>query len=66
MSKKEVYTNFATERMQKLIKNIALLEKVDRKRMSKDGKHYLDEIWKALGMPTYDEALKTMKKEKNY
>ena len=41
MSKKEVYTNFATERMQKLIKNIALLEKVDRKRMSKDGKHYL-------------------------
>tara|TARA_R110000751_G_scaffold25211_4_gene68711 strand:+ start:698 stop:895 length:198 start_codon:yes stop_codon:yes gene_type:complete len=63
MSKKEVYTNFATERMQKLIKNIALLEKVDRQRMSKDGKHYLDEIWKALGMPTYDQAIKIKEEE---
>ena len=58
MSKKEVYTNFATERMQKLIKNIALLEQVDRQRMSQSGKEYLDEIWKTLGMPTYDQAIR--------
>ena len=63
MSKKEVYTNFATERMQKLIKNIALLEQVDRQRMSQSGKEYLDEIWKALGMPTYDEAIRMREEE---
>tara|TARA_R110000744_G_scaffold40374_6_gene91607 strand:+ start:5964 stop:6161 length:198 start_codon:yes stop_codon:yes gene_type:complete len=65
MSKK-LYANFAAKKMQNLIKNIALLEQVDRQRMSQSGKKYLDDIWKTLGMPTYDEALKTMKKEKNY
>mgnify|MGYP003124965743 FL=1 len=63
MSDKQVYTNLATERMQRLIKNIALLEQVDRQRMSQSGKHYLDEIWKALGMPTYDEAIRMREEE---
>ena len=63
MSKKEVYTNFATERMQKLIKNIALLEQVDRQRMSQSGKEYLDEIWNTLGMPTYDQAIRMIEEE---
>ena len=63
MSKKEVYTNFATERMQKLIKNIALLEQVDRQRMSQSAKEYLDEIWKTLGMPTYDQAIRMKEEE---
>tara|TARA_R100000656_G_C3858521_1_gene109295 strand:+ start:58 stop:252 length:195 start_codon:yes stop_codon:yes gene_type:complete len=63
MSKKEVYTNFATERMQKLIKNLANLEEVDRQRMSSDGKHYLDEVWKTLGMPTYDQAIRMKEEE---
>lgn len=63
MSDKQIYTNFATERMQKLIKNIALLEQVDRQRMSQSGKEYLDEIWKTLGMPTYDEAIKQHEEE---
>mgnify|MGYP003135079574 FL=1 len=63
MSKNQVYINLATERMQKLIKNIALLEEVDRQRMSESGKHYLDEIWKTLGMPTYDEAIRMREEE---
>tara|TARA_R100001082_G_scaffold9608_2_gene5436 strand:- start:892 stop:1086 length:195 start_codon:yes stop_codon:yes gene_type:complete len=63
MSDKQIYTNFATERMQKLIKNIALLEQVDRQRMSQSGKKYLDEIWKTLGMPTYDEAIRMREEE---
>ena len=63
MSKNQVYTNLATERMQRLIKNIALLEQADRQRMSQSGKEYLDEIWKALGMPTYDEAIRMREEE---
>ena len=63
MSDKQIYTNFATERMQKLIKNIALLEQVDRQRMSQSGKEYLDEIWKTLGMPTYDQAIRMKEEE---
>ena len=63
MSKNQVYTNLATERMQRLIKNIALLEQVDRQRMSQSGKKFLDEIWKSLGMPTYDEAIRMREEE---
>tara|TARA_R100000458_G_C8231643_1_gene213176 strand:- start:505 stop:699 length:195 start_codon:yes stop_codon:yes gene_type:complete len=63
MSKNQVYARLESERMQKLIKNIALLEEVDRQRMSESGKHYLDEIWKTLGMPTYDEAIKMKEEE---
>ena len=63
MSKNQVYAKLESERMQKLIKNIALLEQVDRQRMSQSGKKFLDEIWKALGMPTYDEAIRMKEKE---
>jgi len=63
MSKNQVYARLESERMKKLIKNIALLEEVDRQRMSKSGKHYLDEIWKTLGLPTYDEAIKMKEEE---
>ena len=63
MSKKQVYTNFRSERMQKLIKNLANLEEVDRQRMSSDGKHYLDEVWKTLGMPSYDQAIRMKEEE---
>ena len=63
MSKNQVYTNLATERMQRLIKNIALLEQADRQRMSQSGKKFLDEIWKSLGMPTYDEAIRMREEE---
>ena len=63
MSKKQVYTNFRSERMQKLIKNLANLEEVDRQRMSSDRKHYLDEVWKTLGMPTYDQAIRMKEEE---
>mgnify|MGYP003136773456 CR=1 FL=1 len=63
MSKNQVYAKLESERMQKLIKNIALLEQVDRQRMSQSGKKYLDEIWKSLGMPTYDEAIRMREEE---
>lgn len=60
---KQAYPNFASQRMKKLIKNLVALEQVDRQRMSSDGKHYLDEVWKTLGMPTYDEAIKQHEEE---
>ena len=63
MSKNQVYAKLESERMQKLIKNIALLEQVDRQRMSQSGKKFLDEIWKSLGMPTYDEAIRMKEEE---
>ena len=63
MSEKQVYTNFGNKRMQELIKNLANLEGVDRQRMSSDGKQYLDEVWKTLGMPTYDQAIKMKEEE---
>tara|TARA_R100000234_G_scaffold118485_3_gene99022 strand:+ start:1000 stop:1194 length:195 start_codon:yes stop_codon:yes gene_type:complete len=63
MSKNQVYARLESERMQKLIKSLANLEAVDRQRMSSDGKHYLDEVWKTLGMPTYDEAIKMKEEE---
>ena len=63
MSKNQVYAKLESERMQKLIKNIALLEQVDRQRMSQSGKKFLDEIWKSLGMPTYDEAIRIKEEE---
>ena len=63
MSKNQVYAKLESERMQKLIKNIALLEQVDRPRMSQSGKKFLDEIWKSLGMPTYDEAIRMKEEE---
>lgn len=63
MSKEQIYAKLESERMQKLIKSLANLEAVDRQRMSSSSKHYLDEVWKTLGMPTYDEAIKMKDEE---
>jgi len=52
---KKVTLNIATDKTKKLIQNLSDLEHVDRQRMSSDGKHYLDEIWKLLGLPTFSE-----------
>ena len=53
---KKVSLNIATSKTQKLIGLLSDLENVDRQRMSSSGKHYLDEIWKLLGLPTYKEV----------
>ena len=53
---KKVSLNIATSRTQKLIDLLTNLENVDRQRMSSDGKHYLDEIWKLLGLPTFKQV----------
>lgn len=52
---KKVSLNIATNKTKKLIELLSDLEHVDRQRMSSDGKYYLDEIWKLLGLPTYHE-----------
>ena len=52
---KKVTLNIATDKTKKLIQNLSDLEHVDRQRMSSDGKYYLDEIWKLLGLPTFNE-----------
>ena len=44
--------NIASNKTQKLIGLLSNLENVDRQRMSSNGKHYLDEIWKLLGLLT--------------
>ena len=48
--------NIASNKTQKLIGLLSDLENVDRQRMSSDGKHYLDEIWKLLGLPTFKQV----------
>lgn len=53
---KKVSLNIATNKTQKLIGLLSDLENVDRQRMSSSGKHYLDEIWKLLGLPTFHEV----------
>ncbi len=53
---KKVSLNIATSKTQKLIGLLSDLENVDRQRMSSSGKHYLDEIWKLLGLPTFHEV----------
>ena len=53
---KKVSLNIATNKTQKLIGLLSDLENVDRQRMSSSGKHYLDEIWKLLGLPTYQQV----------
>lgn len=55
---KKVTLNIASDKTKKLIENLADLEHVDRQRMSSDGKHYLDEIWKLLGLPKYNDLKK--------
>ena len=53
---KKVSLNIATNKTQKLIGLLSDLENVDRQRMSSSGKHYLDEIWKLLGLPTFKQV----------
>ena len=53
---KKVSLNIATSKTQKLIGLLSDLENVDRQRMSSSGKHYLDEIWKLLGLPTFKQV----------
>jgi|TARA_A100001515_G_scaffold76902_1_gene61087 hypothetical protein len=48
--------NIASNKTQKLIGLLSDLENVDRQRMSSSGKHYLDEIWKLLGLPTFKQV----------
>tara|TARA_R100001463_G_scaffold50443_1_gene100666 strand:+ start:280 stop:531 length:252 start_codon:yes stop_codon:yes gene_type:complete len=66
---KKVTLNIATDKTKKLIQNLSDLEHVDRQRMSSDGKYYLDEIWKLLGLPTFselpseEEELESLEKE---
>lgn len=59
---KKISLNIATNKTKKLIQHLSDLEYVDRQRMSSDGKHYLDEIWKLLGLPTFHE-IKTIHSE---
>ena len=53
---KKITLNIASNKTQKLISLLSNLENVDRQRMSSNGKHYLDEIWKLLGLPTYKQV----------
>ena len=53
---KKISLNIATNKTQKLIGLLSDLENVDRQRMSSSGKHYLDEIWKLLGLPTFKQV----------
>lgn len=53
---KKISLNIASNKTKKLIQHLSDLEIVDRQRMSSDGKYYLDEIWKLLGLPTYHEV----------
>ena len=55
-SMKKVSLNIATNKTQKLIGLLSDLENVDRQRMSSSGTHYLDEIWKLLGLPTFKQV----------
>jgi len=60
---KKVSLNIATQKTQQLIALLSDLEHVERQRMTSSGKHYLDEIWKLLGLPTYDK-LQNQKEKK--
>tara|TARA_X000001388_G_scaffold52188_1_gene37892 strand:- start:18309 stop:18497 length:189 start_codon:yes stop_codon:yes gene_type:complete len=55
--------NIQSKMTQKLIHLLSELEITDRQRMSSDGKHYLDEIWKLLGQPTYSQVKKYNEEE---
>ena len=52
---KKVKLNTATDKTKKLIELLANLEKLERDRISNDGKKLFDSIWQLLGLPTYDE-----------
>tara|TARA_R100000664_G_scaffold32190_1_gene46712 strand:- start:521 stop:730 length:210 start_codon:yes stop_codon:yes gene_type:complete len=54
--------NIQSQMTQRLIHLLSELEIVDRQRMSSDGKKYLDDIWKLLGQPTYQEIVTAKEK----
>tara|TARA_B100000902_G_C27285461_1_gene904162 strand:+ start:113 stop:343 length:231 start_codon:yes stop_codon:yes gene_type:complete len=52
---KKVTLNTATDRTKRLVELLGNLEKLERDRISNDGKNLFDSIWQLLGLPTYDE-----------
>ena len=54
---KEVKLNTATDRTKRLVELLATLEKLERDRVSNDGRLLFDSIWELLGMPTYDQIM---------
>jgi len=54
--------NIQSEMTQKLIHLLSELEITNRQRMSNDGKKHLDDIWKLLGQPTYQEIITAKEK----
>jgi len=59
---KKQKANHESPMTQNLISLLSDLENCDRQRMSSSGKHYLDEIWKLLGLPAYDDMIKMSEK----
>jgi hypothetical protein len=47
--------NIGSELTQRLMQLLNDLEYLDRDRMSNDGKSIMDDIWKHLGQPTFEE-----------
>lgn len=47
--------NIESELTQRLMQLLNDLEYLDRDRMSNDGKSIMDDIWKHLGQPTFEE-----------
>jgi len=54
---KEVKLNTATDKTKRLVELLATLEKLERDRVSNDGRLLFDSIWELLGMPTYDQIM---------
>ena len=54
--------NIQSEMTIKLIHLLSELEITNRQRMSNDGKKHLDDIWKLLGQPTYQEIITAKEK----
>ena len=52
---KKVKPNYASDRTKELISYLTGLEEADYFNLSKDGKNYLDKIWRLLDMPTNKE-----------
>lgn len=47
--------NIESELTQRLMQLLNDLEYLDRDRMSNDGKSIMDDIWRHLGQPTFEE-----------
>ena len=51
----KIKTNIESELTQRLMQLLNDLEYLDRDRMSNDGKSIMDDIWKHLGQPTFEQ-----------